>query len=245
MRGRKAVVGSRINKSYLVSFGDTMTALLAFFIVLNSLAEDQTGANLHAGTGSFAVAISGFGVTNRQSSERASVVVQGRATSPIYVIEEVDDSGDMQGPDSEGNRQRVIDREREQWERFLNEIDYRYGVQALPRIQSQLAFDVFDSIPARGPRLSDTARVAFSDLLPLLRHDNYRVAVVVWATTPSHSAWERATRLAKEIQMELVELGRLRAAEQQRLVAMGRPWHDPDEKRPYMSFVVIKLERGG
>ncbi|MCP4857370.1 MAG: hypothetical protein GY903_23045, partial [Fuerstiella sp.] len=41
------------NQSYLISFGDTMTALLAFFIILNTLAEEQTGANLHAGTGSF------------------------------------------------------------------------------------------------------------------------------------------------------------------------------------------------
>ena len=81
MKRIKDQVVSGINKSYLVSFGDTMTALLAFFIVLNSLAEDQTGANLHSGTGSFAVAISGYGVTNRQSSKRTSFVVQGQATS--------------------------------------------------------------------------------------------------------------------------------------------------------------------
>jgi hypothetical protein len=244
MKRMKRPVVSGPNKGYLVSFGDTMTALLAFFIVLNSLAEDQTGAKLYAGTGSFAVAISGFGMTNRQSSKRASVVVQKQATSPIYGIAEVDDSENVPSLDLERNRQRVIDQEREQWERFLNEIDHRYGVQPLPRIQSQVAFDVFDRIPARRPRLSDTERMAFSDLLPLLRHDNYRVAVVVWATTPNQSAWERAMHQAKEIRTELVELGQLRPDEQQRLVAMARPWHDADKKRPSMSLLVLKLERG-
>ena len=41
------------NNSYLISYGDTMTALLAFFIILVTLAEEQTGANLHAGDGIF------------------------------------------------------------------------------------------------------------------------------------------------------------------------------------------------
>ena len=39
------------SQAYLISFGDTMTTLLAFFIVLCSMAEDQTGANLYSGNG--------------------------------------------------------------------------------------------------------------------------------------------------------------------------------------------------
>ena len=49
---RKKKLPEPPSKAYLISFGDTMTALLAFFIVLNSLAQEQTGAKLHAGTGS-------------------------------------------------------------------------------------------------------------------------------------------------------------------------------------------------
>jgi hypothetical protein len=53
------------NNSYLISFGDTMTALLAFFIILNTLAEEQTGANLHAGTGSFMDTVDKFGLAGK------------------------------------------------------------------------------------------------------------------------------------------------------------------------------------
>ena len=38
-----------------------MTALLAFFIALNSLAHEQTGAHLYAGTGAFIRAFSSEG----------------------------------------------------------------------------------------------------------------------------------------------------------------------------------------
>ena len=53
MAKKQKRVPSGPSNAYLVSFGDTMTALLAFFIVLNSLATEQTGANLYSGTGSF------------------------------------------------------------------------------------------------------------------------------------------------------------------------------------------------
>ncbi|MEZ6064742.1 MAG: flagellar motor protein MotB [Planctomycetaceae bacterium] len=53
---------SGASNAYLISFGDTMTALLAFFIVLNSLAEEQTGAKLHRGTGSFVQALNNMGM---------------------------------------------------------------------------------------------------------------------------------------------------------------------------------------
>ena len=53
------------SKAYLISFGDTMTALLAFFIVINSLAREQTGANLYTGTGSFVNAMNASGLPGR------------------------------------------------------------------------------------------------------------------------------------------------------------------------------------
>ena len=52
MARKQKAPGAGPNMAYLMSFGDTMTTLLAFFIVLNSLAKEQTGAKLYAGTGS-------------------------------------------------------------------------------------------------------------------------------------------------------------------------------------------------
>ena len=69
---------SKPSKAYLVSFGDTMTALLAFFIVLNSFAKDQTGANMHSGTGSFVNAMSTSGLPGHYPGDRSDLV------SPLF-----------------------------------------------------------------------------------------------------------------------------------------------------------------
>ena len=86
MSGRKKRESSAPSKAYLVSFGDTMTALLAFFIVLNSLAKEQTGANMHSGTGSFVNAFSSTGLPGHLSGSRSSDVIQQEAQKPIYAI---------------------------------------------------------------------------------------------------------------------------------------------------------------
>ena len=72
------------SKAYLVSFGDTMTTLLAFFIVLNSLADEQTGANLHAGTGSFIQALESGGLGGGTMAKSRRAFQQGEA-APKFI----------------------------------------------------------------------------------------------------------------------------------------------------------------
>ena len=64
------------SQAYLISFGDTMTALLAFFIVMNSLAEEQTGAKLYSGTGSFIRAVRTMGMPGMFPSDKSSRMEQ-------------------------------------------------------------------------------------------------------------------------------------------------------------------------
>ena len=78
---------SEPNNAYLISFGDTMTALLAFFIVLNSLAEEQSGANLHAGTGSFMKTVDKFGLAGKVNSDLSAQAFQQDAIAPKYSTE--------------------------------------------------------------------------------------------------------------------------------------------------------------
>ena len=74
------------SKAYLVSFGDTMTALLAFFIVLNSFSKEQTGANMYSGTGSFRNAIAAIGVSGGELGDKSKLVIPKEAPSPIYAV---------------------------------------------------------------------------------------------------------------------------------------------------------------
>ena len=83
------------SKAYLVSFGGTMTALLAFFIVLNSLSEDQSGGDLNTGTGSFVQALDGFGLPSHFQGNRSAQAFQGDERSPQYLIPGEEDSDEF------------------------------------------------------------------------------------------------------------------------------------------------------
>ena len=74
------------SNAYLLSFGDTMTALLAFFIVLNSLAEEQSGANLYAGSGSFVQTTASFRAPGSATGDTQKTAVPLKAPSPLYMV---------------------------------------------------------------------------------------------------------------------------------------------------------------
>ena len=126
------------SKAYLVSFGDTMTALLAFFIVLNSFAKDQTGANMHSGTGSFVNAVSSIGLPGTAPGKRSHQVLEKKAPAPIYAVSDPDqdeESPSRLGPDGKGDSKRIIDRQSDEFKRFLTEIGRQFEVNEEPLVR--------------------------------------------------------------------------------------------------------------
>ena len=242
MARKKKPPAQGASKAYLVSFGDTMTALLAFFIVLNSLATEQTGANLHSGTGSFMSAIKSAGLQGILSQKRSELVTQLSTTAPQYQVppyDEQDPERHATGPDEVDSKRRSIEREREEFEVFMRDIDKSFAVAALPTAQGEVAFDVFERVANKPPYLPDAAEKLLPQVLPLLSNERYRVKVVVWATTPSVTAWTRATKQASALVKELA--GRLPADQHSRLQGIGQPWGSSQDKRPTMSFLVRRL----
>jgi flagellar motor protein MotB len=233
------------SKAYLISFGDTMTALLAFFIVLNSLANEQTGADLHAGTGSFITALKSFGLSGTFLDDTSQRAFQAKVPNAIYnVIDSQDGPPDEnpRGPDKEENRLRVIDRDKEQFERFLIEMEHLYSVEELPQTQGRVVYDLFDRLNSQSPLLKAQHQRAMADVVPLLRRPHYRVEIVVWATTPAATAWKRATLLSAQIRDEILQVASLKPDEALRLQSVAKPWLLPGQKRPVLSVVVIKDE---
>ncbi|MCR9119860.1 MAG: hypothetical protein NXI22_23235 [bacterium] len=232
------------SKAYLVSFGDTMTTLLAFFIVLNSLAEEQTGANLHAGTGSFVQALQSGGLPGG-STTHSRRAVQHNETGPQYIPEhdkKEDGSPPGQGADPESNGVRSMDRELEDFQRFINEMDRIAKMKQLPDTEGEVQFDFFESLEPEPPLLGPKYRTLIRQVIPLLRSGRYQVEVIVWATMPSASAWSRSVIQADGVAAELRKRGGLNAKEQQRLSAISQPWGFSDVRRPVVSVVVRKLE---
>ncbi len=245
MAKKKSAEDSGPNNAYLVSFGDTMTTLLAFFIVLNSLAEEQTGANLHAGTGSFFHAISSFGMPGVFGGNTAPKPVPRDEESPMYLPETPegkDPARNPTGPDSEPNDQRVIDREAEQFQRFMNEIERFSKVTEVPKEKGEVIFDFFTPINTAPPLLPPKYHRELAPVYPLLSRPGYQVDITVWATTPSDSAWNRATQEANSIAKEIIKKRNLGDKARSRLRSFGQPWIHQRAKRPVFSVSVRKLE---
>ena len=134
MPKKKPPESSLPSKAYLVSFGDTMTALLAFFIVLNSLAKEQTGANMYSGTGSFVNAFSSSGLPGGLPNNRSSEMIQQEAPMPIYALaDNLDKNKGTVGPDDTTKKENVADRDTEQFQKFLTISWSNFVSQLLPK----------------------------------------------------------------------------------------------------------------
>ena len=233
------------SKAWLVSFGDTMTTLLAFFIVLCSLAEEQTGANLYRGTGSFVNAMRGEGLPGPFGSKTTNNAIPRHETNPLYIAADLDNNppdANPSGPDKNDNGLRSIDRETEVFQRFLNELEQLSEVENMPETKGEVVFDFFNRLPKDAPLLTKAYKKAFLRVLPTLRRPAYRVDVIVWATTPNPTAWQRAVNQATSITEELTAMANLTAEQRSRLNSIGKPWRYSDVKRPVLSIIVRRLD---
>ena len=230
------------SNAYLMSFGDTMTTLLAFFIVLNSLAEEQTGANLHSGTGSFIKAMKSMGLAGSFAGKRTARSVSLAASNPLYVTDDEDPQAGSPalGPDDNPNSLRVIDREADQLERFLERMDERYTLQPVDETSAEVVLDFFNPLAAEGELLVGPYRDAAMELASRAYNDNFRIEFTVWATTPADSARRRAADQAQRIQLEFIKALSLPPTHWERLSATSRCWFDSEAKRPVLSVTVRK-----
>jgi hypothetical protein len=204
-----------------------MTALLAFFIVLNSMAENQTGANLHAGTGSFVSSTSSFGLPGTFLHGRSKQAFQHAASSPQYEVPPIDTEADHagnSGPDDDPDNQRILNWQKEQFQNFLNEMDRTTPVRQDTDIDGEQRFDVLGSLPHEGPILNAERTEAIKEFAAMLRRPGTEIELTVWCTVPSEKAWNRAIRQASQLRKETIQLLQLPPDQQLKLSANARPW---------------------
>jgi len=227
--------------SYMVSFGDTMTALLAFFIVLNSMAEEQTGANLHSGTGSFAATGASAGTPGKFHTGRSDKIFQHTESSPSYLVSDPEgktETGDGVGPDDEDDGQRIVDRQKENFQRFLNEAGRRATqLTSASSIDGETNFDVLGTLANEGPLMNEEISEVVNGVAKMLRQPNHEVELTVWCTMPSPFAtneeawkanqllmWKKAARQANQLRDETIQLLKLPPDQQAKLTAVARYW---------------------
>ena len=243
MSKRKKKALSKPSQAYLISFGDTMTAMLAFFIVLNSLAKDQTGANMHAGTGSFSAAIRGLGLPGRFKTKRARETVKMNDSSPSYIAgapDEAEHSGTKKGPDSGDNQVRSVDRDAERAQRIINELSSQFAFAEDQQTSSRVEFDLFESVRSEKPYLPSSARQLINQSLRLLLAGTHRMEVILWARMPSRTTIEKSSRRADEINQFYAQQWPPRVLSQVQF--QTRLWSLRDEKRPTVTIAIIKVQ---
>jgi flagellar motor protein MotB len=234
------------NNAYLISFGDTMTALLAFFIVMNSLAEEQSGANLHAGTGSFMKTVDRFGMAGKVNSDLSAQAFQQEANAPKYIVPDPEgrpaEKGNR-GPDDEDDANRIVDRAKDDYQRFLQQLRQVNNLTQQRDVEGEVSFDIMKGFPKKseGTMLNEELRAALTGVGPMLRRDDYSVEITVWATMPSQTAWNRAVQQSIEVEAEAVKLLRLVPTQRARVSAVGRPWISSTVKRPVVSVTLRRL----
>ncbi len=243
MAKKKKRPSSGPSNAYLISFGDTMTALLAFFIVINSLAKEQTGANLYAGTGSFVNALNSTGLPGSFKAKASENAFQRSEPGPLYMVndDQNTDKGEQgEGNDKDGNSERVLDREKDQLRRFLIEMESLATVQELPKQKARVVIDLFEPIRSRSPRISKKTRELFHEIAIKAGDPNYQIELIVWSNTPSVSSWTSAVTTAESL-LDSLTTG-MTDQQKTNLTATGKPWFYSNERRPRFSFVVKKLK---
>jgi len=234
------------NNSYLISFGDTMTALLAFFIILNTLAEEQTGANLHAGTGSFMDTVDKFGLAGKVSSDLSALAFQQQEVSPKYIVPDPENRTPelgANGPDDDADNIRIVDRTKDQYHRFLQQLRQVNNLQEDRDVKGEVTFDVLAPFPPQGSgtSINDELKAALAGVGPMLRRDDYTIEITVWTTTPSQSAWSRALAQSQQIHKEAIVLLRVAPNQERRITAVAQPWISKTVKRPTVSVTLRRL----
>lgn len=236
MKRRKRHDGTINTDGWMMSYADMATILLAMFIVLSTLGKDQTGVSLSRATGSFQNALRNFGLPGLFPTSSKPIPMSGPTPRYTYAPGEEADRPEKGGAEP----LRVIDGEEEHLQRFLKELKRQFTCNRLPRQTGQVIIDLYEPLSKRPPYLTARHNEVLHQVLPLLLRGNYHLRLVVWATTPTASAWVRAANQARLAAEELAEASRLDEAARRRLVPLGQPWRYRDIRRPFLSFILVK-----
>ena len=90
-------------------------------------------------------------------------------------------------------------------------MDRQFKVDKLPRVVGSATVDFYDKLRDAPPYLTAKEVEVVNQTLPLLDRGNYRILLIVWATTPSDSAWARAGDQARLVADSIAQTNHMSA----------------------------------
>ena len=142
----------------------------------------------------------------------------------------------------------IIDRQTEEFKRFLTNIGREFDVDELPPTRSQIVFDSFENLQrieegkVREPLQKDAIQLASSAITKLAR-DDFSLEIVVWARMPSKGCLIEAMDSAEAIRNQIDRSFRLNEAVKSRMNVSAKPWLFSNSTRPRISFVISRLDK--
>ena len=137
--------------------------------------------------------------------DRTHLTIEKKSPAPLYAVHADDEDRDSPGrlgPDSEQDQERIIDRQTDEFKRFLAEINRQHAVKEELPTKSQVVLDSFEQLRKQGGRRGDSDRdgawkplqenaieVASQAISQLLRQD-FELEIVVWAASPQFNVAE-------------------------------------------------------
>jgi flagellar motor protein MotB len=139
--------------SWIVSYGDMITTLLCFFIVLSALAKDQTGLKLHAGLESFKKRplFRGLAGLSKKSAQMAPFDLPSPDMIPEAIVQQEKDN-QLVGAEQENGKARIIDLEEEHFQRFLGKLDRQFELAKTAKVLGQTTIDVYEPRTGQPPQ---------------------------------------------------------------------------------------------
>ena len=201
---------------------------------------------MYTGTGSFVQAMKSIGIPGDSPGDRSDQLVTKKAPAPLYAVpsKKTLENDPGLGPDETDDGRRVINRQAENFQRFLSEMEYQFQVNEDQPTQSQVVFDSFENLNTGAENILGPHAIQIaSDAISQLTNEQIQLEVIVWANMPSPLALRKAMEKARQIQAQLDRSFIFRGDQRQRVTASAKPWLFFDAKRPRMSFVLSRLDK--
>jgi flagellar motor protein MotB len=229
---KKKPADSVINaEGWMMSYADMATILLAMFIVLSTLGNDQTGASLNKGLESWRESRQFFGLDGLfPNSKRA---MGFNESNPRYAMDQ---------PDTDGPRvEQTLEGEQATLQNLQKEFERRFAMEKEAPQLGRASLDFFDPLNAKAPYLNARHESTLLQLTPYLLRTDYEAELVVWAPMPSESAMkrtlEKASALAGEIRATLPP------GTNPTLMSVAQTWSHADNQRPVFSLILSRVKR--
>ena len=170
-------------------------------------------------------------------------MVSKAAPAPIYAIPNNDPNAKKgKGPDETNDNKTIIDRESEDFQRFLNEMERKFSLEASPAIREQIVMDCWTKLKDKGGPFNKNALQMALEAVAQLQSPDAEVEIIFWASMPSAKMLEKTAKTAVRASKQFDSLFKLPLETRNRIRFASKPWLFSDAKRPIVSFVVTRLK---